>query len=271
MRLNISHTTTYSYDSPNDYALQQLRLIPRSGHGQKVIDWQTRITGAARQLSYDDEYGNHVELVLADPGATHVEIVSEGVVEIEDRAGLLGMQKNRAPLWLFEGATPITAPGKALRKLVAGMKPEAGETDLDRAHRLSACVSDLMEFTTGHTASHTTAEEALEDGKGVCQDYSHVMIAAARMIGWPARYVSGYLLMDDTEDQDASHAWSEIWIDGLGWVGFDAANRICPDDRYVRVAVGRDYRTAAPIHGLRHGSGQEDLHVALKVQSQADQ
>ncbi|CUH65719.1 putative protein involved in cytokinesis, contains TGc (transglutaminase/protease-like) domain [Thalassovita gelatinovora] len=271
MRLKITHVTTYSYDHPDAYALQQLRLIPRTGHGQHVLDWQTTITGATRQLGYDDEFGNHVELLLIEPDTTRVEIVSEGLVEIEDRAGVVGQQKNCAPLWLFEAATPFTAPGKALRQLAGKLKPKPDETGLERAHRLCAKVAKLMTFTPGHTASHTTAEEALKDGKGVCQDYAHIMIAVARMIGWPARYVSGYLYMEDVEDQDASHAWCEIWIEGLGWIGFDAANEICPDDRYVRVAIGRDYRDAAPIHGIRHGSGREDLHVALKVQAQTDQ
>ncbi|SEQ26358.1 transglutaminase family protein [Thalassovita taeanensis] len=271
MRLKITHTTTYSYDSPDAYALQQLRLIPRSGHGQQVLKWTSTITGGTRQLGYDDQFDNHVELILIDPDAMKVEIISEGVVEIENRNGVIGQHKGCAPVWLFEAATDTTAPGKALRKLVQQLKPLPDENDLGRMHRLSRVIGEQVAYRPGQTNAATTAEDALEAGHGVCQDHAHIMIASARMMGFAARYVSGYLLMDDTEDQDASHAWCEIWVEPLGWVGFDISNAVCPDDRYVRVAVGRDYRDAAPVHGIRQGSGTEDLHVALKVQQQTDQ
>lgn len=271
MRLSVSHVTTYTYDSPDAYALLQLRLKPRDGHGQHVHEWTTAITGGTRQLGFDDEYGNHVDLILVDPDATKLTITCQGIVDVEDRAGVVGEHKTCTPLWLYEAPTLITAPGKMLRKLVAGLKPRTDETELDRIHRLSATVAQQVAYETGHTDATTTAEAALTAGHGVCQDHAHIMIAAARLMGLPARYISGYLLMDDRTDQDAAHAWAEIWIDGLGWVGFDAANQICPDGRYVRVAVGRDYRDAAPVHGIRHGSGNEDLHVALKIQAQTDQ
>ncbi len=172
---------------------------------------------------------------------------------------------------MYEAATPLTAPGKTLRKLVSSVKLMPDEDTLPHMHRLSAAIAEKVSYETGRTDSATTAETALAAGNGVCQDHAHILIAAARMLGHPARYVSGYLMMDDRVEQDATHAWAEIWVKGLGWVGFDISNAICPDDRYVRVAVGRDYRDAAPIHGIRHGSGTEDLHVALKVQSQTDQ
>ena len=271
MILNISHVSTYTYDSPDSYALLQLRLKPRDGHGQTVKQWTTTIDGGARQLGFGDEYGNHVDLVLVNPDVTTLTITSEGMIEVEDRAGVVGKQKSCAPLWLFEAATPLTTPGKALRKMVSELKPAADETVLAHMHRLSGGIAERVAYETGRTDSTTTAEDALAAGHGVCQDHAHIMIAAARMFGRAARYVSGYLLMDDREEQDAAHAWAEVWIDGLGWVGFDVSNAICPDDRYVRVAVGRDYRDAAPIHGIRHGTGTEDLHVALKVQSQTGQ
>ena len=87
-------------------------------------------------------------------------------------------------------------------------------------------------------------------------------------MGFPARYVSGYLMMDDRVDQDASHAWAEVHVDGIGWVGFDVANSISPDERYVRVATGLDYVEAAPISGMRHGDGDERMVVTLQVQQQ---
>jgi transglutaminase-like putative cysteine protease len=114
----------------------------------------------------------------------------------------------------------------------------------------------------------TTAEAALALGQGVCQDHAHIFIGAARLLGLPARYVSGYLMMDDRVDQEAGHGWAEAHVAGLGWVGFDVSNAICPDERYVRLATGTDYRDAAPVTGINIGGGQIALEVSLAVEQQ---
>ncbi|TDK48958.1 transglutaminase family protein [Antarcticimicrobium luteum] len=267
MRLKITHVTTYSFDAPVHYALQQLRLIPKSDHGQGVIAWSSSIEGGTKQLEFDDLFSNHTELVMVDTGVTRVRIVSEGDVEVEDRGGVIGKHKGPAPLWLFREATPLTAPGPQLRQLASRVR-SGGDAPggVDMLHALSAEIAGAVAYETGRTHSATGAEDSLSAGHGVCQDHSHIMIAAARLLGYPARYVSGYLMMDGVVEQDASHAWAEVWTEGLGWIGFDVSNGICPDARYVRVATGRDYRDAAPIHGLRQGAGGEALHVTLQVQ-----
>ena len=119
------------------------------------------------------------------------------------------------------------------------------------------------------THSATTAEEAVGHAAGVCQDHAHVFIGAARAHGIPARYVSGYLMMDDRIEQEATHAWAEAHVEGLGWVGFDVSNGISPDPRYVRVATGSDYRDAAPVTGISFGgTADEVLTVGLTVEAQ---
>ncbi|WP_163846490.1 transglutaminase family protein [Pseudooceanicola aestuarii] len=266
MRLTISHTTTYSYDQPVSYALLQLRLTPRSGPGQETRRWSTQVQGATRQVQFVDHFRNDVDLVMMDEGATRLSITSEGEVETQDLSGVLGAGRTLAPLWLFTADTALTAPGDTLRALAAPLEKHAQDDPLDGMHRLCDAVAEAVAYTKGTTGSATTAEAAARSGQGVCQDQAHAMIACARLLGRPARYVSGYLMMSDTVDQEASHAWAEIWIDGLGWVGFDAANAQCPDDRYVRVAVGRDYADAAPVHGLRQGDAQEELCVSVQVQ-----
>lgn len=267
MKLSIKHVTTYTYDTPVHYALQQLRLTPRTGHGQNVIEWNSEVIGGLKQLSFDDQFVNRTELVKVDPGATKIEIVTQGLVELEDRAGVIGKHAGYAPLWVFQQSTAMTAAGNHIRQLAARIRSEAADMDVIAGlHHLSAEILKMVRYQTGETSSDTTAEMALTAGAGVCQDHSHIMIAAARQLGHPARYVSGYLMMNDRVDQDATHAWCEIWTESLGWVGFDVSNGISPDARYVRVAVGRDYRDAAPIWGIRQGQGQENLHVALQVQ-----
>ena len=111
-----------------------------------------------------------------------------------------------------------------------------------------------------------SAEEALAAGHGVCQDHAQIFIGAARLLGFPARYVSGYLFMENNVEQEASHGWAEAYVDGLGWVGFDVANGISPDERYIRVATGLDYKEAAPVSGMRFGDGGEAMTVTLQVQ-----
>jgi transglutaminase-like putative cysteine protease len=125
-----------------------------------------------------------------------------------------------------------------------------------------------MRYDLGRTDADTTGEAALSAGHGVCQDHAHAFIACARLLGFPARYVSGYLKMTDSSDQDAGHAWAEAHVDGLGWVGFDISNGISPDERYVRLATGLDYAEAAPTHGLAHGNAASGLSVAVQVQQQ---
>ncbi|WP_375689166.1 transglutaminase domain-containing protein [Pseudooceanicola sp. LIPI14-2-Ac024] len=265
MRLKISHKTIYTYDQPVHYALLQLRLTPRDAMGQKVVSWKSTLTGGSKQVSFEDQYRNHVDLVLMED-ADRLEIVSEGEVEVEDRSGVVGTSRSLVPNWMFLRKTTATTPGAHVRRLAKQVEGEVAENQLGGMHALSEAVGEAVSYTKGATHAATTAEEALTAGKGVCQDHAHVMIAAARQLGLPARYVSGYLMMDGVTEQEASHAWAEVWVEGLGWVGFDVSNEVCPDDRYVRVAVGRDYADAAPVHGLRQGDAAEELCVSLQVQ-----
>ena len=115
----------------------------------------------------------------------------------------------------------------------------------------------------------TTAAEALALGLGVCQDHAHALIACAHVHGMPARYVSGYLAADaEGKPHDAAHAWAELHVPGFGWIGFDPANRCCPDERYIRLGSGLDAQEAAPIRGVSRGQGVEILAVTVAVQTQ---
>ena len=267
MKLSITHISSYTYDTPVHYALQQLRLTPRSGKGQNVLNWESEISGGTKQLSFDDAFVNLTELVKVDRGGTRIDITSRGLVEVEDCAGVVGDHVGFTPLWLFQQHTALTAPGNNVRQLAARVRDETTTLDdMGRLHQLSAEILEAVAYETGRTDSGTTAEVAITAGQGVCQDHAHIMIAAARQIGYPARYVSGYLFMDGQEVQNATHAWCEVWTEGLGWVGFDVSNGISPDSRYVRIATGRDYHDAAPILGIRQGAGEEQLQVSLQVQ-----
>lgn len=264
MLLQIEHKTEYRYDAAPNYGVMRLRLLPRSVGPQRVMNWNIQIDGAEKQVSYRDHLGNDVWLISTTGGAQQIVVTASGQIETREANGVYGRHRSLAPLWLFTRPTELTMPGEHVRALVEQL-PGAGQDGLALAHRLMGLVADMVAYDVEGTHPSTTAEQALERGTGVCQDHAHIMIAVARQLGIPARYVSGYLRMDDRDDQTATHAWAELHLDGLGWVGFDASNRISPDERYARIASGRDYSDAAPVEGIRYGNSDERMNVQLRV------
>lgn len=263
MRLKIIHRTEYRYDAPVQYLLQRLRLLPQSGHTQTVASWAIKVDGAREEVRFVDQFGNDTRLVSAEGGHNTIKVEASGEVMTRDTAGVSGPHQGFAPLWLFGQQTPLTTAGDGIRELIGS----AGEgTDIERLHRLMGTIRERVAYKPGATSVVTPAEEALALKSGVCQDHSHIFIAAARAMGFPARYVSGYLMTDAAVEQAASHAWAEAHVPGLGWVAFDPANGISPDERYVRVATGRDYRDAAPVSGILLGQAEEKLAVTVTVE-----
>lgn len=270
MRLSIRHTTRYNFSDPVVHALQRLRLTPKATQGQKILSWNMDFECAQRELEYDDQHFNRVTLLSIEPGAREVVVRCEGVVDTEDRSGVIGQHSGHLPLWSFLSQTPLTRPGAQVKQMLRSYSGNSGDK-VEFLHALSSRILENVEYKTGETNVDTTAEEAWVRGGGVCQDHAHIFIGAARAMDIPARYVSGYLMMDDRIDQEATHAWAEAHVDGLGWVGFDVSNGISPDPRYVRVATGRDYRDAAPITGISFGSASQSLHVEVAVEQQQAQ
>ena len=267
MRLSIRHTTHYRFTEPVFHGLQRLRLTPKATQGQEILSWSMTYEGAKLELEYDDQNFNHTTLASVLPGVQEVVVHCGGLVETHDNAGIIGWHSGHLPLWAFLGQTPRTRPGAKMRSLVASVRRSDGDT-LAMLHQLSAAILGAVHYETGVTHVRTTAEEALGEGLGVCQDHAHIFIGAARALDVPARYVSGYLMMDDRIEQEATHAWAEAHVEGLGWVGFDISNGISPDTRYVRVATGRDYGEAAPITGISFGAAEQEMRVALAVEQQ---
>ena len=268
MRLKISHKTEYIYDQPVPYSLQRLRLTPFSDKSQRVLDWSVSVEGATVESAFNDQFANHTELVSVEGDRHAVTILATGTVETMDNNGVIGPHNGYVPLWLYLRDTPRTKAGKLVKELARGI---SGDGELARMHALMEAIHETVAYEPGKTDTETTAEQALEAKNGVCQDHAHIFISAARFMGIPARYVSGYLWMEDQPHQTATHAWAEAHIPGLGWVGFDAANKICPDERYVRVALGLCYRDCAPVSGLRFGSAAETLSVTLSVEEMQSQ
>jgi transglutaminase-like putative cysteine protease len=265
MLLTVKHKTTYQYETMARYAIESLRLSPPTFDGQKVMSWSLSAPGIERAARFQDGFGNIVHLTVINEDHDSFTIEATGVIETEDRIGVARGLPEPAPLRIFLRATQRTAPDDAIRNLA--MKCKTG-VPLDQLHRLMHAVREAVTYEIGSTHAHTNAAEALADGKGVCQDYAHIFISGARLLGIPARYVNGYFLAGTPDPSDAHHAWAEAWVEGLGWVGFDPANLMCPTERYVRLATGLDAATAAPIRGTRKGGENEVLDVVVEVQQQ---
>lgn len=271
MRIQINQQTSYRYAGPANYSMQVLRVRPRDSGSQKVLFWSLSVPHFANVTQGEDAFGNPLDTLYVSRLHSEVSLMISAEVETVDTGGvLLGVEEPFAPVF-FLRETPLTAPDEAIEALSASAIAASDGSPLDLAHRLMEKVRDAVDYRIGETRAETTAAEALAHGFGVCQDHAHVFISAARHAGLPARYVSGYLWEPRDTEYEASHAWAEAYIEGLGWVGFDVANRICPTDAHVRVACGLDYLEAAPARGLRRGGGEETLEVRLRVDAGATQ
>jgi transglutaminase-like putative cysteine protease len=263
-RLFIRHETRYSYETPPIYAVQRLYLTPVDFDTQRTQSWRIEAPGIERGLGYRDGFGNEVQIVTFGGIANPVLILAEGVVDCEDAQGVVRGLPPSAPDSVFLRQTAATLPNAAMRSLAD--KTANGDC-LAKLHKIMAALHGRVAYELGATHAHTTAAQAFEDGRGVCQDHAHIFIGMARHLGIPSRYVTGYLVTGDGQDATASHAWAEALVPGLGWVGFDAANGVCPTDHYVRVAGGIDAASVAPVRGTRRGGSTEAMTVSVSVQT----
>lgn len=263
MRIRIDHSTRYGYARPARFIVQMLRLTPRSCESQQVGDWRIETDVDARLRRSEDAFGNIVHSLYTERPTDSLTIRVMGEVSTVDTGGVIRGQSERLSPLVFLRDTALTRADAAILDFAQAI----GQGDpLDRMHRLMGALHRDVAFEVGSTSATHTAAEAFAQKRGVCQDHAQIFISAARKLRIPARYVSGHLNRSDGQhDQDAAHAWAEAWIEGLGWVGFDPANGICPTDQYVRVAVGLDALGATPIRGTSYGGGQESLTVALHV------
>ena len=269
MRLNISHVTRYSYSEPVRRITQSMRMHPTSHAGQTIKSWHIEMPEGTAGSQIVDGAGNIIQTHSIENPPDVIEIRVEGTVETNDTDGVLRDHSEIIHPLSYLQKTHATRANQAIPFLANEVisQPE-GEISIQNIHCLSNRVSDALTYETESTSVTTTARQALENGRGVCQDYAHLLIAACGVVGLPARYVSGYLLASDQLSPDeASHAWAEIYINELGWVGFDPANNCCTNENYVRLASDLDANRAAPIRGISRGVSHERLEVQVAVQS----
>lgn len=268
MRFEIQHKTQYDYETPVSYLIQLLRVTPRSGTGQNVVNWS--ISAPTRLQPQIDAFGNRAHVMTLTQPTRHLEVTVQGIVEVADDVsshrfnGLDGV----SPL-VFSLPTRYTQADEALIDLAMRiLKTSSGSES--RFFDLMNAIYERITYVTGSTNVSTTAAQAYKQGAGVCQDHAHAFLACARALGIPARYVSGYLNTGDV-GHVASHAWVDVYTDSHEWLSLDVTHQCVTDGRHCRLAVGRDYDDAAPVRGSRMGGGMESLAAHVHVSAQDGQ
>jgi transglutaminase-like putative cysteine protease len=266
MRLRISHLTTYRYATPATSVIQMLRLTPRNHDGQYVARWRIDVSTDCRLDQHEDAFGNIIHTFTADGPFSELSVLVEGEIETRDTQGIVRGAVERFPPTLFLRESALTIADESLAAFAAACRDAADGNVLALLHVMLERLHEEMTYDTDPTQVATNASEAFALKRGVCQDLTHIFIAASRSLGIPARYVGGYFHRGDgVIEQDAGHAWAEAYVPELGWIGFDPANGFCSTDAHVRGAIGLDYLGAAPLRGTRYGGAGEAMSVKVRV------
>ena len=254
----------YEYDEPVESLRQRLVIVPPARHGNQYLRaHRLEVTGAqVRRRVRRDAAGNVVALLRADRVPEAIEFRLAALLERirDDGPAVLAAQALNSPRLLRP--TTLTAADERLRAMAADLR--AGPRDPEEtAERICAAVFDAITYEYGITSVTTTAAEALAAGRGVCQDFAHVMLALCHVLRLPARYVSGHLL-----GQGGTHAWVEVIVPRAGHaeaVAFDPCHGHRTDGGYVTVATGRDYSDVAPTSGSYVGTSRGRLTAGRRV------
>ena len=263
MKLLVRHQTTYRYAAAAGRVAMRLKLMPIDTASQKVLEWQVSVNGEPVEAFRRNSFGEMEAVWIRHDRLEDASIVAEGLAETTDTSGVLGNVGCGVPPAFFLRETPLTRLSDAIRTMAFSLPDDRGP--LARLHALSAAVRDAVDYRSGVTSSSTTAAEAFALGAGVCQDHAQIFIAAARALGIPARYVTGYLLAEGGVALHETHAWVEALVPDLGWVGFDPSNRVCVTERYLRLASGLDANAAAPIRGSVTAAGEMWIDADVRI------
>ncbi len=284
VRYEIEHVSRYLYASPMRNCVMSLCLKPRDDPGQRLLRFEVSTVPDASLNDERDSFGNTKHVLNIHREHQGLEITARSTVETSriipapHSSGAQSWKEVRSwtesfVYWDFTHASALTGPSPALTNFVDRLGLMPGEDPVESLRRLSDTLHHSFEYVPGSTSAVSPIDDILESGQGVCQDYAHVMIAIARSWGVPARYVSGYVCFSETGMQapeSASHAWVECRLPDLGWVAFDPTNRGFVDERYVRIAVGRDYQDTAPTRGVLVGGVGSSLEVNVRMRAIGD-
>ena len=286
MFYSIRHLTKFRYSAPVSESIMELRMQPRSEGAQRCLSFAATVTLRTRVQTYRDHLGNVVQHFDVPGLHRQLMIVAEASVDVapppafppqrlgEDAWQQLEAQLKTGDFWEMLEPSAFADWTEAIaefgRELQLPTREGARKHDaLELVTRLNSSIYRAIEYVPKSTRVDSPVDDALRHRKGVCQDYSHIMIALVRSLGIPCRYVSGYLFHREGESvrstPGATHAWAEAFFPGLGWTGFDPTNNIRAGEGHVRTAIGRDYADVPPTRGVFKGDASSELTVAVRV------
>jgi transglutaminase-like putative cysteine protease len=260
----------------------ETRMHPRSDSNQHCLNFSLSVSPRCRVFTYRDHQGNNVQHFDIPGEHTQLVIIGESVVEQQalpdvpsflasDAWGALDELIESGDYWEMLLPSTFAVETPALTLLAEQMGVTRRDDPLMLAQELNERLFNYFEYVPRHTRVDSPIDEAIVSGKGVCQDFAHTMIALLRRVRIPARYVSGYLYRGredhDRSTPDATHAWVDVLLPHLGWVGFDPTNNLVAHHRHIRTAVGRDYADVPPTSGIFRGQTESELYVAVHVEA----
>ena len=279
-RQHVEHVSEFSYGAPVHGNMMLLRLHPSEDFGQRVLSFRLEVRPSADWVACEDAFGNRCHLLSIRRRHRRATVRASSEVEtaaappLPERIAAAAWNALSDPgvslrCWEFLAHAGFARPGPALDAFVEQNDIRRGKDPLSSLLALSSRLHDVLRYEPGSTAVDSPIERILATGRGVCQDYAHVMIAIGRTWGIPSRYVSGYLNPGAASGEQplpaASHAWAEFLLPELGWVGLDPTNGAAAGPGHIRTAVGRDYNDAAPTRGTVFGGGESRLGVKVTV------
>jgi transglutaminase-like putative cysteine protease len=279
MNYTIRHVTKFAYEAPISESVMEARMQPRSDGRQHCIRFGLSTTPASHVRMYQDPEGNIVHHFSIQGKHSKLTVTAEAFVEcappppLPERLGAdawdrLDAATATGEFWDVLNPSPFAKPTELLGKLSQEMGVARNGDPASTLRRLMADLFNRFEYKPNSTRVDSPIDHALETNQGVCQDFSHIMIALVRQLGIPCRYVSGYLFQPagPTQTLDgATHAWLEAWLPGLEWVGFDPTHNCLADEHHIRVAIGRDYADVPPTRGVFKGLSSVRSELAVGV------
>ena len=299
---SIQHLTRFDYANPVCESAMEIRMQPRSDSNQRCLTFSLSVSPRCRVFSYRDHLGNQVHHFDIPGEHRQLVIVAHALVE-QQPLGMVPLRLQpsawteldtllaQGDFWEMLVPSTFAEPTEALRALAAEWRIERRDDPLSLLHELNRRMYETFDYLPRSTKVDSPIDVALNSRRGVCQDFAHIMIAMARLVGIPCRYVSGYLCHgtsaaadaaeanvdgiasdgskaeEERSSPSATHAWVEAFLPRLGWVGFDPTNDLVATERHIRTALGRDYADVPPTHGVYRGKTESELSVAVHVES----
>lgn len=277
MRLSVLHRTTFHYAAPVVDSVNVLHLEPQDFPLQKTLSSLIRVIPAVRLRRFTDLFQNVThEFELPEP---HVKLEIESRLKVANQPLVLSETSREGTLedvteisareWIWQFLQESRWVSKHQEIWKSAVDVTYGVSSVfHRASRIMEWIHREFRYESGVTEVNTHLEEVFALRQGVCQDFTHVMIGMCRAIGVPARYASGYLYNGPQGvllGSQASHAWCEVYLPDAGWTGFDPTNNTLADERYVKIAIGRDYDDVKPVEGSYRGTPNCRMEVHVEV------